>query len=124
MKCKGCGRELLKNSDMIIYAKSEDNVHIYCKNCYVGFGCCPTCVYNVPCGFFDDPDPIPQFVMLRQERRTPMGVQILQKEMPNPERVKKFCIDGKCVCYNGNDEHPLCCRFGGCATCLNYCEVD
>ena len=46
-----------------------------------------------------------------------------QRQEPNPARIKKFCIDEQCKCYNG-DEHPLCCRHGGYATCTNYDEVE
>lgn len=123
MLCENCGKNLTQNTDIVIYVKNGEGIHTYCRNCNAGFGGCPMCAHNVPCGFFNDSDPTPQFIMLRQERRTPAGVQIIQKKVPNAERIKKFCLDGKCSCYNGDDDHPLCCRFGGYATCSNYSEI-
>ena len=124
MLCESCGKNLVQNTDIVIYVKNGEDIHTYCRNCSAGFGSCSMCAYNIPCGFFNDPDPMPQFVMLHQERRTPAGVQVIQKKVPNAERIKKFCINGKCSCYNGDDEHPLCCRFGGYATCSKYSEVE
>ena len=49
---------------------------------------------------------------------------IEQKQVPNPDRVRKFCTDGKCKCFLDNAEHPLCCRHGGYTTCTNYCEKE
>ena len=122
MLCENCGKKLTQNSDVILYVK-DGVTHTYCRNCDAGFGGCPMCAHNVPCGFTSDPDPMPKFIMLSQERRTPHGIQVIKKQVPNAERIKKFCVDGKCPCYNGDDEHPLCCRFGGYATCSNYSEV-
>ena len=49
---------------------------------------------------------------------------IEQKQVPNGDRIKKFCLDGKCKCAIDDPEHPLCCRHGGYATCTNYCEKE
>ena len=123
MLCESCGKNLVQNSDVVLYVKNGVT-HIYCRNCNAGFGGCPMCAHNASCAFDTNPDPMPKFIILSQEYRTPYGVQIIQKQVPNAERVKKFCVEGKCPCYNGDDEHPLCCRLGGYATCSNYSEVE
>lgn len=122
MNCENCGK-LLNNADVIISFKNGESVNIFCKECSKTFGHCPMCQYNIPCGFLNDPDPMPQFIMKTWQRNTPIGTQVIQKQIPNAERVKKFCIEGKCKCYNESDDRPLCCRIGGYATCTNYTEA-
>jgi hypothetical protein len=120
-KCVYCGAEL-ETKDMVAETV-EDEVVLFCHKCAFQFGTCAMCNHNLPCGFFDDPDPMPQFTMVARQVHQGSVTFIEQKRVPNAERVKKFCIEGKCSCYNGDDEHPLCCRFGGYATCTNYDEV-
>ena len=124
MICENCGKPLDNNTDVVISVKNGECIHIFCKECNQAFGHCPMCQHNTPCAFFNDPAPSPQFVMKTRQNRTPQGVQIIQRQVPNEERIRKFCLDGKCKCYNGDDEHPLCCRIGGCATCTNYTELE
>jgi hypothetical protein len=82
------------------------------------------CQHNVPCGFFNDPDPMPQMKVVARQTRQGNATFIEQKQIPNGDRIKKFCIDGSCPCYNGDAESPLCCRFGGYTTCTNYYEME
>ena len=124
MICENCGKPLNDNTDVIISVKNGESINIFCKECNKAFGHCPMCQHNVPCGFFNDPDPTPQFVMVARQMRQGNTTFVEQRQVPNAERIKKFCLDGKCKCYNGDDEHPLCCRVGGCATCTNYTEVE
>lgn len=121
MRCEICNKEIAA-SDSIVSPRGEE-YSIFCKQCYTFFGHCQTCVSNCSCAFMENPDPMPKFRVIQNETRTPMGIQIVQYEVPNGERIKKFCIEGKCLCYNGDDEHPLCCRHGGYATCTNYSEI-
>ena len=120
MRCENCGRDPLANTDTVVVTQ-DNGVHVFCRNCATLFGTCAMCVHT-SCGFFNDPDPMPQFVMVARQMRQGNATFVQQQQIPNPERVKKFCTDGKCKCFLDDAEHPLCCRHGGYATCTNYCE--
>ena len=122
--CDRCGREFPLNQ-AIIEPKGTDGLLILCKECNSLFGHCQTCLNLGGCAFFDDPDPMPQFVIARQEYRTPTGVQIIQRQIPTPERAKKFCQDAGCKClHTFEDDTKLCCRYSPYTTCTNYCEKE
>lgn len=121
--CENCGKHC-ENKDIIVSVKNGCEISFYCRDCNKDFGHCPMCQHNTPCGFFNDPDPLPQFVVVAHQMRQGNATFIEQKQVPNPERIKKFCIDGKCKCFLNDPEHPLCCRYGGYATCTNYCEKE
>ena len=124
MKCENCGREPLANTDTVISPLDEGGARILCKNCFAHLGTCFMCQHATYCGFHEDPDPMPQFKVIARQMRQGNATFVEHRQVPNADRIRKFCLDGKCKCYNGDDEHPLCCRFGGCATCTNYCEVE
>ena len=124
MKCMNCGREPLANADIIVCINEKNKTLIFCKECEAHFGTCTMCQHNVPCGFFNDPDLMPQFKVIARQTRQGNATFIEQKQVPNSERIKKFCADGKCKCFLDNPEHPLCCRHGGYTTCTNYCEKE
>ena len=124
MICENCGKPLNEYIDTVVYVKEDDVIHLLCKNCNATSGHCPMCQHNTNCAFQTDPDPMPQFVVVARQMRQGNATFVEQRQVPNAERIKKFCIDGKCKCYNGDDEHPLCCRFGGYATCTNYYELE
>ena len=124
MICENCGKLIEDVKDLIVSVKNAESINIVCRGCAKGFGHCPMCQHNTPCGFFNDPDPMPQFVVVSRKMRQGNATFIEQKQTPNPERIKKFCTDGKCKCFLDDPEHPLCCRFGGYATCTNYCELE
>lgn len=121
MKCANCGRE--GNKGFIVCPVENDKSVVLCIDCYKVLGSCNAC-QNTYCGFFNDPDPMPQFKVIQRQEHQGNATYIQQIQVPNSERIRKFCIDGKCKCYNGDDEHPLCCRHGGYATCTNYKEVE
>ena len=123
MNCVNCGKTPLTNQDIVVVTQDND-IHIFCRECAAQFGTCAMCQHNTPCGFFNDPDPIPQFITVSRTVRQGNATFIEQRQVPNAERIKKFCTDGKCKCFLDDPEHPLCCRFGGYATCTNYCEVE
>lgn len=124
MICENCGKLIENVKDLIVSVKNAESINIVCRECAKGFGHCPMCQHNTSCGFFNDPDPMPQFVVVSRKMRQGNATFIEQKQTPNPERIKKFCTDGKCKCFLDDPEHPLCCRFGGYATCTNYCELE
>ena len=121
-KCENCGRQPLVNTDIAILPLDEGGARILCKTCASKFGTCEMCAHLVNCGFFHDPDPSPQFTVVARQMRQGNATFVEQKQIPNPERVKKFCVEGKCKCLLDDSEHPLCCRYGGYTTCTNYCE--
>lgn len=121
MKCVNCGKTPLANQDTVIVTQ-DNGTHIFCRECAAQFGTCAMCQHNTPCGFFNDPDPMPQFKVIVRQTRQGNATFVEQCQVPNSERVKKFCTDGKCKCFLDDPEHPLCCRFGSCATCTNYYE--
>ena len=123
-KCVNCGREPLANTDTVISLLDGGGAYILCKECAAQFGTCMMCQHNTPCGFFNDPDPTPQFKVIARQMRQGNATFIEQKQIPNPDRVKKFCTDGKCKCFLDDPEHPLCCRHGGYTTCTNYRELE
>ena len=120
-KCVNCGKTPLANQDTVIVTQ-DNGVNIFCRECATQFGTCAMCQRNIPCGFFHDPDPMPQFKVIARQTRQGNATFIQHQQVPNSERIKKFCTDGKCKCFLDDPEQPLCCRFGGCATCTNYCE--
>lgn len=122
MICENCGLPL-ENNNTVINTKEDDSVHLFCRNCATLFGTCSMCAHTY-CGFFKDPDPTPQFKVIARQMRQGNATFIEQKQVPNPDRVKKFCTDGKCKCFLDDAEHPLCCRHGGYTTCTNYCEKE
>lgn len=121
MICENCDKKC-ESKDVIISVKNGCEISFYCRECNKNFSHCPMCQHNTPCGFFNDPDPMPQFVMVARQMRQGNATFVEQKQIPNAERIKKFCLDGKCKCAIDDPEHPLCCRYGGFATCSNYIE--
>lgn len=122
--CENCGRPLSVNTNTVVSVRDEGSARIFCKECSETFNQCPMCQHNIPCGFFNDPNPMPQFKVVSRTIRQDNATFVEQRQVPNTDRIKKFCLDEKCKCYNGDDEHPLCCRIGGCTTCTNYCELE
>lgn len=124
MNCNNCGRAI-DGKEVIISVQNGKSIDIFCPNCSRLFGTCHMCTNNTSCGFFNDPDPMPQMIVIQQKHQTPMGYTVIQKQVPNPDRIRKFCLDTNCVCVDNSDpEHPLCCRNGGCTTCTNYREKE
>ena len=124
MKCENCGREPLANTDTVIYPLDEGGARILCKKCAAHFGTCFMCQHATYCGFHEDPDPTPEFKVIVRQTGQGNATFIERRQVPNAERIKKFCIDGKCKCFLDDPERPLCCRHGGYTTCTNYCELE
>jgi hypothetical protein len=123
MICENCGKPLEVVEDIVFSFVNGDSIHAFCKQCSSQFGTCAMCA-NISCGFFNDPDPMPQFIVIARQMQQGNATFIEQKQIPNSDRIKKFCIDGKCKCFLDDSEHPLCCRHGGYTTCTNYCEKE
>ena len=122
MICENCGKPL-ENNNTIASTKEDGTIHLFCRNCATLFGTCAMCAHTY-CGFFNDPDPIPQFKVVARQIQQGNTTFIEQKQVPNPDRVKKFCIEAECKCLINTDEQKLCCRIGGYTTCTNYTELE
>lgn len=121
--CENCGKQC-ESKDVIISVANDNRISIRCRDCGKLFGHCHTCSNCGPCGFFEDPDPMPQFKVVAQQIRQGNNTFVGQRQIRNPDRVKKFCMDGKCKCFFDDPEQPFCCRHDGYATCSNYCEQE
>ena len=122
MICENCGKPL-ENSNMVADTKEDGSIHLFCRNCATLFGTCAMCAHTY-CGFFNDPDPMPQFIVVARQVRQGNATFIEQKQIPNADRIKRFCIDGGCKCFCDNDGQPYCPRHGGYTTCTNYIERE
>ena len=122
MICENCGKSL-ENNNTVASTKEDGSIHLFCRNCATLFGTCAMCAHTY-CGFFDDPDPMPQFKVVARQMQQGNATFIEQKQIPNPDRVKKFCIEAECKCLINTDEQKLCCRIGGYTTCINYTELE
>lgn len=124
MRCINCGRQPLSLAEAIVCVTEKNETQIFCAQCADAFGTCAMCQHNTPCAFQVDPDPTPQMKVLSRSIQQGNATFVQQIQVPNGDRIKKLCIDRQCKCYNGDENEPLCCRFGGCATCSNYCEIE
>ena len=122
MRCINCGRQPLASTDTVVCVNENDETFVFCTQCAARLGTCAMCKQSAQCEFAQNPDPMPQFVVQTFQRQTPMGIQTIQQQIKNPERVKKFCIDMKCPCFYEDLEDAFCCREN-CATCTNYCDA-
>jgi hypothetical protein len=122
-KCVNCGKTSLANQDTVVVTQ-DNGTHIFCRKCAAQFGTCAMCQHNTPCGFFNDPDPMPQFKVIMRQTRQGNATFVEQVQVPNSDRVKKFCVKCECKCLTGMPDEPLCCRHGGYTTCTNYCEKE
>jgi hypothetical protein len=121
--CDRCGKETDIKS-LIVFAKNDDSINLFCQECSSLSGTCHFCEHSKSCAFEQDPDPTPQFVVIQQRQQTSTGYSIIQRQVPNTARLRKFCFDGKCVCCNEDDpKDPFCCRHTGYATCGNFKEA-
>ena len=122
MICENCGK-ILENNDTVVSTKEDGTTHLFCRNCAALFGTCAMCVHTY-CGFFNDPDPMSQFKVIMRQTRQGNATFVEQVQVPNSDRVKKFCVKCECKCLAGMPDEPLCCRHGGYTTCTNYCEKE
>lgn len=111
-KCAKCGAE----------ANIWSEGAFFCEKCAMQFSTCAMCVHGTKCEFQTNPSEPPQFVAKTIQKQTRMGHVIQTVQVPNPERIKMFCLDGSCVCYNTLEDKQLCFKEFG--TCKNYKEID
>ena len=111
-KCARCGRE----EGVVI-----DGKKVFCKECASLFGTCLTCVHSCKCEFDDNPAPIPKIVIHKERQQTAQGFIEQIQQVPNPQRIKTFCLEEKCICCDHADK-PHCMRQFG--TCDKYEEIE
>ena len=102
MICENCGKQLV-NTDTVVVTQ-DSGIHIFCKKCAAQFGHCPMCQHNTPCAFLEDPDPTPQFKMVARQMLQGNATFIEQRQVPNAERIKKFCANGNITQNSAFDE--------------------
>lgn len=119
MICENCGH-IIKGRQVNISKSENDEVHFFCADCIRMFGTCVMCAHNTGCAFLQDPDPTPPFKIVARQMRQGNATFVEQRQVPNSDRIKKFCLEGKCKCAIDDPEKPICCRHGGNTTCTNY----
>ena len=75
---------------------STEEPILMCERCHQAYNTCQMCPRFKVCEFQTNPDPMPQVVMktIRQ------GNAVMQIQVKNEERVKKFCPS--CECWDEN----------------------
>lgn len=89
-----------------------------CSRCNSLRGTCGRCIYGYDCAFFQVEDGLPQMVM----KTVQQGIMIVQQQVPNPERIEKYCK--VCNCWS---EDYGCFKQGNTnrvPTCRNYFEKE
>lgn len=118
--CDVCGTEKIPMR-MAILEFDETGEHYLrkvCSRCSFLRGTCGRCTYGDDCAFFQVEDGLPQMVM----KTIQQGIMIVQQQVPNPERIEKYCK----VCNCWDDEYG-CFKQGNrnsIPTCRNYIEKE
>lgn len=121
--CNRCNRRI-EPAQAVAEVKNTNEILILCKKCASLYGHCAACSMFKPCAFFEDPDPMPQFVVVTQRTQQGNTTFVQQRQVPNPERAKKFCQDADCKClHTFEDGSKICCRHSPYTTCTNYEEL-
>lgn len=97
LPCTICGRPML-SPGYYEYAPEGHLLH-YCQSCHSLLNTCQVCSNVRHCEFETNPDPMPKVVMqtIRQ------GNAVMQMQVKNEERVKKFCHSCRCWMADGID---------------------
>lgn len=94
--CQSCRKFLLAEDTILI--KNGNNHLIYCQSCASKLSACAYCRNAQICEFETNADPTPK-VTLQQVRK---GNMVMQTQIKNPERIKKFCHS--CTCWSAETE--------------------
>lgn len=91
-ECDICGDHIVKNA---VIEEDEQGLHLMCHHC-ANAPMCATCVERMTCAFEQDRNcKIPPIVVVKEH---PQPNMTIQKQIPNPERIKETCAKG-CHCY-------------------------
>lgn len=115
--CDVCGTEKIPMR-MAILEFDETGEHYLrkvCSRCSSLRGTCGRCAYGNDCAFFQVEDGLPRMVM----KTTQQGVMIVQQQVPNPERIEKYCKVCNCWdnCFKQGNRNSV-------STCRNYFEKE
>ena len=96
----------------------EHYLRTVCSRCNSLRGTCGRCAYGDDCAFFQEEDGLPQMVM----KTIQQGIMIVQQQVPNPERIEKYCKvcncwDDEYGCFKQGNRHSI-------PTCRNYIERE
>ena len=94
--CYSCHRALLPEGTILV--KGNDVYLTFCQECASKLSSCAFCFKAEACEFETNPDPMPK-VTIQQMRQ---GNMVMQTQVKNPERIKKFCPS--CRCWNTEEE--------------------
>lgn len=99
--CRFCGR-YIGNGKVFI---SGDGKALTCEECQKALNSCRGCKNFKPetCEFETNSDPMPKVITQTQSLG---NNQIMQSQVPNQERINKFCPS--CACWNA--EYDFCMR--------------
>lgn len=94
--CYSCHRPLLPEGTILV--KSDDSYLIFCQECASKLSSCAFCRKAQTCEFETNPDPTPKVTVQQVQK----GNMVMQTQIKNPERIKKFC--SFCCCWNAEEE--------------------
>lgn len=99
-KCDRCGH---------LGGRIIDGDKILCADCYNQYNTCLTCQFNSKCEFETNVAPIPKTITQRMTQTNHFGVVEQIIHVPNPTRIKAFCIENECPCLKlGEDGKYRC----------------
>lgn len=103
-------------------AKIIDGDKILCPSCYDQYNTCLTCQFSSGCEFETNAAPIPKTIVQRLTQTTQHGIieQIIR--VPNPTRVKAFCIENNCPCLKLGEDGKYRCMHQF-LVCEKYLEI-
>lgn len=118
--CDVCGTEKIPMR-MAILEFDETGEHYLrkvCPRCSSLRGTCGRCAYGNDCAFFQVEDGLPLTVMKTMQK----GIMMVQQQVPNPERIEKYCK----VCNCWDDEYGCFKQdsMNSIPTCRNYFEKE
>lgn len=109
INCELCNNLMLPNAAFIV--PTNGAYRTLCGKCAANLTHCVYCRQNNLCEFETNADSSPK-VILQEQRQ---GNMVMQTQIKNPERVKKFCYS--CSCWNTEEE--VCFKEYGIG-CINH----
>ena len=105
--CDYCGNAMV--APIYIEVRDNGDVYQYCSRCKELRSTCQLCSRVQSCEFMTNPDPMPHVVT----KTVRQGNMVMQTQVKNEERVKKFCHG--CSCWSGES----CCKDFN-EGCINF----
>ena len=123
MRCGYCGGSVgdFEKRYYEVHNNGESVITI-CEKCLIAMNTCDMCQHRDSCAFIEAiDDPTPPFIIKFQTIQN--GNMVIRKQMqvPNGERVKRYCSTCHC-CKNGGETENWYCWKSCAGTCSNYKE--